>query len=109
MLAPIATHARIGLAELGSSVLVRTMARAHPPTPLIQCNKLSTPFPNQPGDDDGRFNMIADSMNGVRTMDKVRIHNPENRKYYKIRPRKTKRSKKGHIVSERTVKLFHDL
>lgn len=53
--------------------------------------------------------MVADSMNGVRTMDKVRIHNPENRKYYKIRPRKTKRSKKGYIVSERTVKLFHDL
>lgn len=43
---------------------------------------------------------MADSMDGVRTMDKIRIHNPENRKYYKIRPRKTKKSKKGHIFSE---------
>ena len=46
------------------------------------------------------------------TKEKVRIHVPGNRKYYKIRPRKTKRSrksKKGYLISDRTVELFHDL
>ena len=55
---------------------------------------------------------MADSMSGAMTKEKVRIHIPGNRKYYKIRPRKTKRSKKsqkGYIISDRTVEMFHDL
>ena len=48
-------------------------------------------------------------MRRVMTKEKVRIHIPGNQKYYRIRPRKTKRSKKGHIVSDRTVELFNDL
>lgn len=55
---------------------------------------------------------MADSMNRTMTKEKVRIHIPGNLKYYRIRPRKTKRSKKskkGYIVSDRTVELFNDL
>jgi hypothetical protein len=43
---------------------------------------------------------MADSMKMTMTKEKVRIHIPGNRKYYKIRPRKTKKSKKGYIFSE---------
>ncbi len=52
---------------------------------------------------------MADSMDRMMTEKRINLYNPENRKHYRIRPRKTKRSKKGHIVSDRTVELFHDL
>lgn len=38
-------------------------------------------------------------MEGLRTMDRKRIHNPDNRTYYKIRERTTTRGKKGHILA----------
>ena len=52
---------------------------------------------------------MADSMNRVMTKERTSLYNPDNLKHYRIRSRKTKRSKKGHIVSDRTVELFHDL
>lgn len=43
---------------------------------------------------------MADSMDGVMTKKRVNLYNPENRKHYKIRVRKTKKGKKGHLISE---------
>ena len=51
-------------------------------------------------------------MGRVMTNDKVRIYIPGNLKYYRIRPPNRKRSKKskdGHIISDETAQLFHDI
>jgi hypothetical protein len=55
---------------------------------------------------------MADSMRRAMSKEKVRIHIPGNRKYYKIRPadpKRSKKSKKGHIVSDETAQLFHEI
>ena len=52
---------------------------------------------------------MVESMKGAMTDKRISLYNPDNLKHYRIRPRKTKRSKKGHIVSDRTVELFHDI
>jgi hypothetical protein len=51
-------------------------------------------------------------MRRAMSKEKVRIDVPGNRKYYKIRPPNKKRSKKskdGHIVSDQTAQLFHEI
>ena len=51
-------------------------------------------------------------MNRAMSKEKVRIHVPGNIKYYRVRPKdpkRSKKSKKGYFISDRTVELFHEI
>jgi hypothetical protein len=39
-------------------------------------------------------------MEGLMTKKRIDLYNPENRKHYKIRYRKSKKGKPGHLISE---------
>ena len=43
---------------------------------------------------------MVDSMKGAMTDKRVNLYNPDNRKHYRVRPRKTRKGKKGHLISE---------
>jgi hypothetical protein len=55
---------------------------------------------------------MGNSMTRAMSKEKVRIHVPGNRKYYKILPKKPRRSKKfkkGYFISDETVESFHEI
>jgi hypothetical protein len=70
------------------------------PPPPFDVISYRPPFPTEQGDYDGRFNIMADSIEGVMTNKRVNLYNPENRKHYKIRYRKAKKGEKVHLINE---------